>query len=271
MTKTASETASYEFTTLTVRRPPGPARPDQHANPPPSPPRHQAIPGVIEYEGARIQLLDLPGIVEGASQGRGRGRQVVSVAKTADLILMMVDATKQTQQKALLELELEAVGIRLNKKRPDVTVKTRPTGGITVRPPFGKGGRIGELIPPTPYLVLADQRDVQADTDRRQDDPDDPPVIQEYVKRVVRAAACAVRAGQKAHRSTFTSFALAVHNCDVMIREDIDEDQLIDILIGNRKYVPCLYVRSAPPPPFFPSIEGGLPELTLLPLPPPLL
>ncbi len=38
----------------------------------------QAIPGVIEHKGARIQLLDLPGIVEGASQGRGRGRQVVS-------------------------------------------------------------------------------------------------------------------------------------------------------------------------------------------------
>ena len=33
---------------------------------------------MIEYKGARIQLLDLPGIIEGASQGRGRGRQVVS-------------------------------------------------------------------------------------------------------------------------------------------------------------------------------------------------
>ena len=54
LTHTASEAAAYEFTTLT------------------------AIPGVIEYQGARIQLLDLPGIVEGASQGRGRGRQVVS-------------------------------------------------------------------------------------------------------------------------------------------------------------------------------------------------
>ncbi len=42
--------------------------------------------GVIEYEGATIQLLDLPGIIEGASQGKGRGRQVIAVAKTADLM-----------------------------------------------------------------------------------------------------------------------------------------------------------------------------------------
>lgn len=89
---------------------------------------------MIEYEGARIQLLDLPGIVEGASQGRGRGRQVVSVAKTADLILMMVDATKMTEQRRLLEIELEAVGIRLNRKKPDVVVKPKAAGGITVRP-----------------------------------------------------------------------------------------------------------------------------------------
>ena len=44
---------------------------------------------MLEYEGARIQLLDLPGIVQDAAKGRGRGRQVVSVAKTADLIVLM--------------------------------------------------------------------------------------------------------------------------------------------------------------------------------------
>lgn len=109
LTHTASEAAAYEFTTLT------------------------AIPGVIEYKGAHIQLLDLPGIVEGASQGRGRGRQVVSTAKTADLILVMLDATKSEEQRRLLEIELDAVGIRLNKKKPDVVFKKRTTGGITVR------------------------------------------------------------------------------------------------------------------------------------------
>ncbi len=31
---------------------------------------------MIRYKGAKIQLLDLPGIIEGAKDGKGRGRQV---------------------------------------------------------------------------------------------------------------------------------------------------------------------------------------------------
>ena len=45
LTQTASAMGAYEFTTLTC------------------------IPGNIEYRDARIQLLDLPGIIEGASGG----------------------------------------------------------------------------------------------------------------------------------------------------------------------------------------------------------
>jgi len=70
LTGTESEAASYEFTTLTC------------------------IPGIIHYKGTKIQLLDLPGIIEGAAHGKGRGRQVIAVAKSADLVLMMLDATK---------------------------------------------------------------------------------------------------------------------------------------------------------------------------------
>lgn len=61
LTHTESEAASYEFTTLTC------------------------IPGVIEYKDANIQLLDLPGIIEGASQGKGRGRQVSNCIKYIEL------------------------------------------------------------------------------------------------------------------------------------------------------------------------------------------
>ncbi|KAJ3823511.1 developmentally regulated GTP-binding protein [Lentinula raphanica] len=161
LTHTQSEAAAYEFTTLT------------------------AIPGVIEYKGARIQLLDLPGIVEGASQGRGRGRQVVSTAKTADLILIMLDATKSDEQRQLLEHELDAVGIRLNKSKPDVVFKKRTTGGFNT----------------TVKLTKTDEKTIRT-----------------------------ILAGYK------------LHNCDVMIREDITTDEFIDVLIGNRKYIPCVYV-----------------------------
>ncbi len=34
------------------------------------------------YRGAKIQLLDLPGIIEGAKDGKGRGRQVSEAACT---------------------------------------------------------------------------------------------------------------------------------------------------------------------------------------------
>ena len=107
LTGTHSEQAAYEFTTLTC------------------------IPGVINYKDAKIQLLDLPGIIEGASEGKGRGRQVIAVAKSADLILMVLDATKTEQHKAILTRELEAVGIRLNRSPPQVYFKRNKTGGIS--------------------------------------------------------------------------------------------------------------------------------------------
>ncbi|KAL2516388.1 OBG-type G domain-containing protein [Forsythia ovata] len=70
LTGTHSEAASYEFTTLTC------------------------IPGIIHYNDTKIQLLDLPGIIEGASEGKGRGRQVIAVSKSSDIVLMVLDASK---------------------------------------------------------------------------------------------------------------------------------------------------------------------------------
>ena len=69
-------------------------------------------------------------IFPGASQGKGRGRQVIAVARTADLILMVLDATKKEIHKSLLEAELHAVGIRLNCQKPPIYYKQKKTGGI---------------------------------------------------------------------------------------------------------------------------------------------
>lgn len=106
LTPTFSEIAAYEFTTLTC------------------------IPGVIKYRDSEIQLLDLPGIIEGASEGRGRGRQVIAVGKASDLILMVLDATKHEEQKVILTRELDKVGIRLNQRQPDISVTYNKVGGV---------------------------------------------------------------------------------------------------------------------------------------------
>jgi small GTP-binding protein len=73
------------------------------------------IPGVLKHKGAKLQLLDLPGIIEGAKDGKGRGRQVIAVAKTCSIIMIVLDATKPLVHKKIIEKELEGMGIRLNK------------------------------------------------------------------------------------------------------------------------------------------------------------
>ena len=44
-------------------------------------------------------MLDLPGIVEGAAMGRGRGREVLAVAREADLILIVLEPQIGIRQK----------------------------------------------------------------------------------------------------------------------------------------------------------------------------
>ena len=63
----------------------------------------------------------MPGIIEGAKDGRGKGRQVIGVARTCNLILIVLDAVKPLNHKRIIESELEGVGIKLNKTKPDIS------------------------------------------------------------------------------------------------------------------------------------------------------
>lgn len=111
-TETKSEVNERDFTTLTC------------------------IPGMLYYNNCKVQLLDLPGIIEGASEGRGKGRQVIACAKSADLILIVLDAAKFKDQKQKILTELELVGIRLNKEKPNILIKQTSGGGIQVMSPY---------------------------------------------------------------------------------------------------------------------------------------
>ena len=48
------------------------------------------------------------------------------------MILMVLDATKRAEQRALLEAELDAVGIRLNQDPPNIYLKPKTAGGVKI-------------------------------------------------------------------------------------------------------------------------------------------
>jgi len=108
LTNSFSEVAAYEFTTLTC------------------------VPGIVMYNGAKLQMLDLPGIIEGAKDGKGRGRQVIAVARTCSLILIILNVANPLGHKLIIERELDGFGIRLNKTPPDIVIKKKDKGGINV-------------------------------------------------------------------------------------------------------------------------------------------
>ncbi len=156
-----SEVGAYHFTTLDV------------------------VPGLMEYRGAKIQILDMPGLIKGASRGKGRGREVISVARTCDLVLLILDAF-ETHIEVLVN-ELAEAAIRLNQRPPDIVLTKTSKGGITVNK--------------TVELTKIDDDLIKA-------------MLHEY----------------------------GIVNANVVIREDIDQDQFVDYLAGNRIYIPAIAV-----------------------------
>ena len=107
MTGAKSAVGAFQFTTLTV------------------------VPGMMEYRGAKIQVLDLPGIIKGASTGKGLGKRILSVARSADLVLLVLDVF-QPYHEDVLTNELGGIGIRLNQLPPNITIEKASMGGIAV-------------------------------------------------------------------------------------------------------------------------------------------
>jgi len=162
LTNAKSEVGAYDFTTLTV------------------------IPGLMKYEHANIQVLDVPGIVHGAASGRGRGREVLAVIRSVDLIMIVVDALNPAHYKAMLR-EVFDSGIRLNRIPPDVKISRKPKGGLS----------IGSTV----KLTKLDKKTIQA-------------ILREF----------------------------RLSNADVVIRTNITDDDLIDVIEGNRVYIPGIVV-----------------------------
>ncbi len=111
LTNAESKVAPYAFTTVTV------------------------VPGMFKYNEAYIQILDIPGLIEGAKEGKGRGKEVLSVARGADLLLVMTDV-KRVGAFANMVKELTGAGIRINQTAPNVQIEKKISGGLEVHSNF---------------------------------------------------------------------------------------------------------------------------------------
>jgi len=161
LTNAFSPVGKYDFTTTTV------------------------VPGMMSLKGAKIQLFDLPGLIEGSFLGRGGGKQILSAARAADLLLLVSDFSRRKKLFGLIE-DLKKAGFRLNQLPPKIEIRKTLRGGIRVIDPFVS-------------------------------------VSQETVKAIV---------------SEF-----GVKNGEVIFKEALgDINRLIDVLCGNRVYVPAAVV-----------------------------
>ncbi|MGC8645678.1 MAG: OBG GTPase family GTP-binding protein [Thermoplasmata archaeon] len=119
ITNAESKVGDFDFTTLSI------------------------VPGVMEFNGLRYRILDLPGVIEGAHQGRGRGREVISVLRNVDLIVIILDPYKSDPDYILSELRKS--GIRLNENPPKISIVRKNRGGLSIMA-VGKAKMDRELI-----------------------------------------------------------------------------------------------------------------------------
>jgi small GTP-binding protein len=107
---THSKVAAYDFTTIT------------------------AIPGMMNIDDAKIQLIDLPGIILGASAGKGKGKEVLAAVRSAELILIIIcfreDGSINFDDLSKVRSELYKASIRLNSKPAHIVIKKQSRGGI---------------------------------------------------------------------------------------------------------------------------------------------
>ncbi len=107
---TDSKVAAYDFTTI------------------------DCVPGMMNYEKLKIQLLDLPGIILGASRGKGRGKEILAVLRSVDGIMIIIDFDYEGKinldRLKIIKQELYNIGIRMNRKPPNIGIKYAHKGGV---------------------------------------------------------------------------------------------------------------------------------------------
>ncbi len=118
-TNVISKTAHYAFTTTRI------------------------IQGILNFNNAKIQIIDTPGLIEGAHLGVGNGRAVIAALKIVDLIAFVVDICNISSLDTLIN-ELRGLNIYINKIKPDIRIIKTDSNGIIIH--VNKSGMNSETI-----------------------------------------------------------------------------------------------------------------------------
>jgi small GTP-binding protein len=69
------------------------------------------VPALTRIKGVLIQLVEIPGLIVGASEGRGGGRALIGVLRGADAIVFCQDVSAPPEELRVVLAELEAAGV----------------------------------------------------------------------------------------------------------------------------------------------------------------
>jgi len=89
--------------------------------------------GMMPYEDIQFQLVEAPALIEGASEGVAWGLKTIGLARNADAILILLDASNNpiSQLKVILR-ELSNARILITKPKGRVEIERRSSGGIQI-------------------------------------------------------------------------------------------------------------------------------------------
>ena len=71
------------------------------------------VPALTRIRGVLVQLVEIPGLIEGASEGRGGGRALLGVLRDADAMVFCHDASAPLDELEKIRRELDASDIEL--------------------------------------------------------------------------------------------------------------------------------------------------------------
>ncbi|MBM3291356.1 TGS domain-containing protein [Candidatus Bathyarchaeota archaeon] len=89
----------------------------------------QPIPGMLQYQDIFFQLIEVPPIVKGSSEGRANGYQNLNLIRNADGIIIVIDLSNDPIENfQMIQRELDNSQILINKPKGEIELLKRGDG-----------------------------------------------------------------------------------------------------------------------------------------------